>query len=773
MQFKSHRKATITMLWGKKVDTLEDDTRHSYATSNSNSIQQPPPTPGLASWAFNSLFNKQTPSSKYAELAKAKSKKDQQQNSKDVYLEKDDTFFNKNKKKNKGLPSHFTDDTVLSSMNSNSNLNTKNVAWGGQDYRVRTRSSSFSSANPTAKPSLTDFNNYYKEKELLPDADEKDFDFSSTKNFSKVDREPTSNHKRSNSVSTNGYRRFASLKPEPQSYQYQRQHQESQQQLQDRISSLPTTYPGKFPSPHVQKEPPSSSFDSDLLSSSAAKNLKAADYNTQKNRTMNLDSSPVSFPKEQKRSSSRRYERAMALDNEKSDNKKSLNKQRLFKNDTYSLNNIDEDANHVLDSIDKSILEINNITKHIERLKFDGATASYKQYEQLQTRYNELKMELINEFKKSKKMYDSYYKFMDKYKTLKQEYSTLLKIIEKRGINGNKTGDSTGVSESDVLKLHKKIQILKEENHLLSKKIENDDTELGSLKSTLQNSSKFETTLRRKIKYLEDKIEDNSNDFKKERFQLNEKIFLLESKLKDEEELSNLQLRKANERIKELEKKLETKADTKNYYYKSKSSSMKDLSNTSIIPEYSIDTSTSTPKNNSNGISHNRSHSHSHSYTHKDDPNLHPFKEKEENTLEFLNGKYPDRELLSSDRDNIKHSPERIVSSTSLSTPLSGGRSGGGDESSKRSSRRRPMSLQIPPNYKLSDLKDDLTFSKFEKLDESTKNFESVNKRRSISPGMISGMSPGMSKPLYQRYGSSRGGIHGSFPDVSLNNTDF
>lgn len=464
------------------------------------------------------------------------------------------------------------------------NLSTgrKNVAWGGEDFKVRSRSSSFSETRPLSRRRFVDDDGsihhrdskYYKENELLPDEEETDY---KTKSASTARRYEFDNSK----IGTNS--RFNDLKlpkVEPLGK-----------------TSLPQTYPGKYPSPYIHK---SSSFD-DLLSSSAVKNFAQAKSNTRLNQQLRDHNDDDTF------ATRKLYSRKRDIDTKKSD---TTTKQIML------------DEQLLLDSIDQNISELDNITRHINGLKLQD-----KKNSEIELKYKEIRQELITELKKSKKLYDSYYQFVNKYRDLKKKYKENTESLE---------------TQLTLRNLQKENNFLKEENELLSHKLklkEENDVTITDLKSSLKHSSNFEVTLRRKIKYLEDKIEQDRTDFKQERFNLNEKIYMLEMKSKDEEELHKTKLQIAQDRIRELEKQvsLQSSKSSKKYIPESPSRS--------IIPEYTI-----------NSGSNRRTYD----------------KENDFDTINLLERKYPDRKL-----DSIKHSPEKRYSTgdirqkrpTSLYTP--------------------------------------------------------------------------------------------------------
>lgn len=513
------------------------------------------------------------------------------------------------------LSKRFHDDIGL-------NLSTgrKNVAWGGEDFKVRSRSSSFTERSLPRSRFVDDDGSihrkdskYYKENELLPDEEETDY---RTK--------PNSSRRYEFDNSKIGAKsRFEDLKvPKPQPLGK---------------TSLPQTYPGKYPSPYIHR---SSSFD-DLLSSSAVKNFAQAKSNTKLNQNLKDHNDDDTF------ATRKLYSRKQRDDTKKSD---TTTKQMML------------DEQLLLDSIDQNIAELDNITRHINGLKLQNESNS-----ELELKYKEIRQELITELKKSKKLYDSYYQFVNKYRDLKRKYKENTESLE---------------IQIDLRNLKKENGLLKEENELLSHKLKNredNDITITDLKSSLKNSSNFEVTLRRKIKYLEDKLEQDRSDFKQERFKLNERIYMLEMKSKDEEELHKTKLEIAHDRIRELEKQVLLQSSKPSKKYVPESPSL------SIIPEYTINERRS-------------------------------YKENDVDTINLFERKYPDRKM-----DSIKHSPEKRYST--------------GDIRSKR-----PTSLYTPGDSifknlgRIDDSVDDLDFLKNYKTQrEINLRKNNTKKRYSIS----------------------------------------
>lgn len=556
------------------------------------SSAQPPPTPGLASWAFNSLFNRQTPSSKYANLQKEKHRSET------------------STRTPRRIPRRFNDDTLLDMSNS------KNVAWGGEDFKLRSRSSSFSE-RPVPKRFVDDDGSihykdskYFRDNELLPD-DVEETGYKS----------PYQPAMRTKSLNT----RVSNVgKPNLGTYALGAEKYGT--------SSLPQTYPGKYPSPYVHKN--SSSFDDLLLSSSAVKNLERAKSNTKLNESLTEERNRKLATTPTRKPSFKRLNRETLLEKSKTNRDIRLDEQLL------------------LDSIDRNIVELDDITKHINGLKLNT-----KNDGGLEKKYKEIRQELINELRKSKKLYDSYYQFVDKYRELKKKYK------ESPVVDAN--------SSLIIKSLKDEIIFYKQENELLNHRLKSkeskymdDDSTIHKLKSELKNSSNFEVTLRRKIKYLEDKLERNDQDFKKERFQLNEKIFILETNSREEEDKYRSDLSKAEDRIRELERQL-----------KLKSSTSKSTGNLNIIPEYT------------NGY--------------RDLSNKYQLNE---NTIDLLEKRYPDRRL--SNPSILRPSPEKRFNFGN--TPTNGG-----------GVRKRPTSLSPDFQRENRDL--------FNNFDEST-NLTGYNK---------------------------------------------
>ncbi|CCH41112.1 hypothetical protein BN7_649 [Wickerhamomyces ciferrii] len=540
-------------------------------------IAQPPPTPGLASWAFNSVFNRETPSSKYANMKNKRDEINQYQND-----------YRIGQTTSRPIAGRSNDDTILS-MSSR-----KNVAWGGEDFKVRSRSSSFSE-RPIPKRFVDDNGSihnrrdtdFFKENELLPD------DYSEYNTFTKKKKFDISPPKRNSRFNSALPKLNEPLKPIPNVNDY----------LTEKKTSLPETYPGKFPSPYVTKN---SSFDSnDILSSSANRNFEKARSNTILNRFENNQSIPsFRIPSQQQQQQQPPITRNSRPRSSYRERLSAMAAPRYKETLRY-------DEQMLLDSMDENIAELDDITKHVSHLKLQKNNE-----EDFQGKYLEIRQELIQELKKSKKLYDSYYQFVDKYKELKRKYK------------------ETANDDSRIQILQKEIFYLKTNNELLTKKLKDrdnkfldNDTTINDLKRTLTNSSNFEATLRRKINYLEDKIEKQELEHKSEKFELNQKNFMLETKLKDDEELYQSKLRKAYERIRDLEGQLEKKAKSQ------------EPRNISIIPEY-------TTKDN---------------YKQNRYAQQAPYSDENDDTYQLLHKKYGDKKIESS-----RYSPEKRYSTGNM-----------------------------------------------------------------------------------------------------------
>jgi hypothetical protein len=164
---------------------------------------------------------------------------------------------------------------------------------------------------------------------------------------------------------------------------------------------------------------------------------------------------------------------------------------------------------------------------------------SISQDDDLQIKYQALKLELSNELIKSQKLYDAYFRDVKRHNELKRQYKQLLQK-----------------DSSVVKKLQNKCESLELQNLTLSQKLKDqefklqeDDYTLNDLKQTLQNTSNFEVTLRRKVKYLEDKLEQEREMHRQENFELQEKIYLMDTKAKEDEE----RLRSAELHLMQLE----------------------------------------------------------------------------------------------------------------------------------------------------------------------------------------------------------------------------
>lgn len=130
----------------------------------------------------------------------------------------------------------------------------------------------------------------------------------------------------------------------------------------------------------------------------------------------------------------------------------------------------------------------------------------------IHTRYQTLRQELASELTKSQKLYDAYYRDVQRHNHLKKKYESMARSMEKLQMQ-NKT--------------------LAQKLHDSESKVKEDDFTLGDMKQTLQNTGKLEITLRRKIKYLENKLEMERELHKKEKFALEEKLYLMDVKGED------------------------------------------------------------------------------------------------------------------------------------------------------------------------------------------------------------------------------------------------
>ncbi|ONH67368.1 Spindle pole component BBP1 [Cyberlindnera fabianii] len=504
-------------------------------------MDQPPPTPGLARWAWNSLFNRQTPMSKYN--AMKTQDQNHQPSRKGAALDEDtqDTFHYKRQQKQqpRNRPRYISkDDTELSR---------KNVSWRDHNFDHKLRSRSPNLLDPevsTTKPrSRSRDRDFYRDKELIVDFDHDDY----------TPHSQRSSHSLRRSRSASYLDEYATA---PHTH-------------------LPQAYPGRFPSPYVGKD--------DILSS-GTKNLMTAEKNTERNKHLAIDSSSPPIPRtdwrkklgltesplepEQrtisdpvKSSYQQHYRPRSTMKQPKRSAAPSLfddvpppaapvsaipSSGSMFRRskvlDDYSPT---MDQNEILRQLDENALDLEKITAHISALKDERASEessmSSHRGKEMEAKYKKVREELIMELKNSKKLYDSYYRFVGKYKELKTKYELSIKAKEP---------------SSEVRALEKEVLLLRDENAILRDqikekdvKLQEDDFTLSDLKSTLQSSSSFEITLRRKIKYMEEKLDREREQHKKSEFDLKEKIYLLEMKAKEDEE----RLRQAELKIRNLE----------------------------------------------------------------------------------------------------------------------------------------------------------------------------------------------------------------------------
>ncbi|KAH3673345.1 hypothetical protein WICMUC_003705 [Wickerhamomyces mucosus] len=524
----------------------------------SRSKSQDPPTPGLASWAFNSLFNNKTPIEKYKELntqdkIKSQMRNDYNYNGNDFNEnELTDTFHNRRRSRLKSSQNNirkFNDDTIYSSKkNYTPNLN-RNVNWGGEDFKLRSRSSSFT------KDENQDINDYYRDKELLPEDDE---DYNLTTN--------------SHYISQN---------------------------FKNPQNSLPKHFPGKYPSPYIESKEnfnkiPSSS---PLLSSTSKKNFKDAEINTEKNRISSKPSySAILKDFKDSKDLFEKNSIDSIMEGGKFRNKSKISKKSLddyipLNNKQPWKNNSNEIKFEILNNLDQNIDDLKEISQELEKISIPSNQPLKQKFEILQKKYSTIKKELEQELKTSKKTYDILVEFVNKYKIVKQENSKLLEKLKKLDENLGK----------------------------------NDDEVVG-LKKNLENYSGFENILKRKIVSLEEKLDDQNDNHKSEKFKLNEKIYVLEKNL----EINKDDLQKANEKIKNLEIQLN------DFKFLGKSSNI----------------------NNNLRNSYDNHQSRFNSFNNK---NLVDLESQNESTIELFNNKYPDRIV------EKNYSPDQSILSNSKS----------------------------------------------------------------------------------------------------------
>lgn len=233
----------------------------------------------------------------------------------------------------------------------------------------------------------------------------------------------------------------------------------------DTVYTLPSEYPGKFPKYRGSEN------DDVLLTSSATRSgLRDANVNMQRNTSSYSRSTRPSVP------------------------------------DT--MYDADDDYN-LLRQLDDNDRELEDLLRNFENSNDNS----------MSLKYEALKRELANELIKSQKLYDAYFRDVNKHTELKKRYRQLERSLDVKDVSLR--------NENSRLR----AQVAK-----LEAKLKNDDSTLNGLRSDLNSSSKLEVTLRRKVKYLEDRLEQEIETSKRDKFASEEKVYLLEMKCKEYEE---------------------------------------------------------------------------------------------------------------------------------------------------------------------------------------------------------------------------------------------
>lgn len=233
----------------------------------------------------------------------------------------------------------------------------------------------------------------------------------------------------------------------------------------DTVYTLPSEYPGKFPKYRGSEN------DDILLTSSATRSgLRDANLNMRRNTSSyaRTTRSSVSSP----------------------------------------VYDSDDDYN-ILRQLDDNDRELEELLRNFENSNDNSLTLKYEA----------LKRELANELIKSQKLYDAYFRDVNKHTELKKRYKQLERSLDVKDVSLR--------NENSRLR----AQVAK-----LETKLKDDDSTLNGLRSNLNSSSKLEVTLRRKVKYLEDRLEQEIETSKRDKFALEEKVYLLEMKCKEYEE---------------------------------------------------------------------------------------------------------------------------------------------------------------------------------------------------------------------------------------------
>lgn len=162
---------------------------------------------------------------------------------------------------------------------------------------------------------------------------------------------------------------------------------------------LHLNHPGKFPSPYVSKES-NKDFTKEIPSSppilsSTSKNFRLANINTERNKSITINSSPIIIP----------------------DNKDEL---------------------EILEILDLNNKNLNQINQDFKKYKNQNNNENHD-YNELKLKYNDIKMELMSELQKTQALYDSYYKYVNKYKKLKENSNVdKIKKLENKLITQEK-----------------------------------------------------------------------------------------------------------------------------------------------------------------------------------------------------------------------------------------------------------------------------------------------------------------------------------------------
>lgn len=422
------------MLWG--------------SSTQKNNKTSEPPTPGLASWAFNSLFTNRTPLSKYNDLNRDQEHEDMGRNDEN-FSDVTDTFQHRRKsilkKSTMGDNNNHNRREVLENRSMENELNT-NIASN------KTRSQTSYLCNQNITPNTRKF---HEENELLYDDDEDEDEYKRTYRFSdrKTKKSPMLFGNSDNDTKT----------------------------------SLPSYYPGKFPNvssknERYEKKDEGYANDSDLIRQ-AEINREANLHNTRPRKVLN-DFEEIKRPSK--------------LVREESYNKP------LSTSGLQTKNISESEKKEILRSLDSNNSQLEVIQRKLQDLNL------VEEYSSLQTNYNQLVEENIalkdqlNQQTKLQTVATGHLESLsEKYLTLKEDHR---KTMEKLTLLSEKyvslKAKSTDHTEIDELtrKYDEKVTRIEKQNGILEDKCSNLNRDIrikdGKLEECLKRNRDLEDEVR-------------------------------------------------------------------------------------------------------------------------------------------------------------------------------------------------------------------------------------------------------------------------------------